>query len=80
MWAAIANTGYGMRSSHGTAGSRGMCGPAVDVPEPAAVVALLGGLAPRGVGDDVAVLAEQRLDDLEDGRVARPPAGTPRCG
>jgi hypothetical protein len=30
----------------------------------------LGRIAPRGVGDEVAVVAEERLDRLEDPRVA----------
>ena len=51
--------------------------PRVGVPEAARE---LGRVAPRGVGDHVAVVAEQRLDHLEDLRVRRSRAGTPRCG
>ena len=49
----------------------------VAVPEAAGE---LGRVAPRGVRDHVAVVAEQRLDHLEDPRVADRRAGTPRCG
>ena len=52
MWAPIANTGYGMRSSHSTSSGRGTCGPASQChgPPPNS-----GGLRQRRVGDHVAV-------------------------
>ena len=56
---------------------RGMCGPASQCHGPPSKSARV---APRGVRDHVAVLAEQRLDDLEDARVRDRPAGTRRCG
>ncbi len=49
----------------------------VAVPRPAVEV---GRVAPRGVRDHVAVVAEQRLDHREDARDARSPLGTRRCG
>ena len=55
-----------MRSSHGTSSGRGMCGPASQCHSPPPNV---GRVPPRGVGDHVAVVAEQRLDHLEDLRM-----------
>ena len=66
MCAPIANTGYGMRSSHGTPSGARNVRPGVGVPEAAGE---LGRVPPRGVGDHVAVVAEQRLDRLEDPRM-----------
>ena len=42
----------------------------VDMPEPPQVVVLSRLLPPGGIGDDVAVLSQQRLDHLEDPGVA----------
>ena len=43
---------------------------AVDVPEAPEMFVVPRRLPPGGIGDDVAVLAQERLDDLEDPRVA----------
>ena len=66
MCAATAKTGYGIRSSQATPGGRGTCGPASVCQGPPSMVRRV---PPRGVRDHVAVVAEQRLDDLEDPRV-----------
>jgi hypothetical protein len=42
----------------------------VDVPEPAQVLVVARWLPPGSVRDDVAVLAEERLDSPEDARIA----------
>ncbi len=46
---------------------------AVDVPEPSEVAVVARLLPPGGVGDDVAVLAQEGLDHLEDARMADGP-------
>ena len=42
----------------------------VDMPEAPEVVVLARPLPPGGIGDDMAVLSQQRLDHLEDPRMA----------
>ncbi len=67
---AIAKTGYGILGSQGTPGSRGTWGPlsmCQKRPRCSLSPALL---PPRRVGDHVAVLPEEGLDDLEDPWVA----------
>ena len=48
------------------AGVTGDMGPAVDVPEATQMVIVARWLPPGGIGNDVAILPEEGLDDLED--------------
>ena len=67
---AIAKTGYGILGVPGNSGITWHVGPAIDVPEAPEVLVVAGLLPPRRVGDHVAVLPQEWLDDLEDPRVA----------